>query len=176
MDVRDAGSPPVTTPADGSPDSRGGEQAARPAGVALTLLRNGGLHAAFPPVLPPAVFILPSSEQRPLLSFCGSPLSLHSILNLRWKVKEKERASLEAQMVKNLPAMQEMRAQPLAQEEPLEEEMTTPPSILAWRGPWPGGPGGLQSSGSRAKSRFEGLHHWYMLTLCYSAGYAHGLF
>ena len=84
--------------------------------------------------------------------------------------------SLVAQMVKNLPAMQEMRAQPLAQEEPLEEEMTTPPSILAWRGPWPGGPGGLQSRGSRAKSRFEGLHHWFMLTLCYSAGYAHGLF
>ena len=55
-------------------------------------------------------------------------------------------------MVKNLPAVQEMRAQPLAQEVPLEEEMTTPSSILAWRVPWIGGPGGLQSRGSRAKS------------------------
>ena len=43
------------------------------------------------------VLTLPSSEQCPLLSFCASPLSLHSILNLRWRVKEKERASLVAQ-------------------------------------------------------------------------------
>ena len=67
-------------------------------------------------------------------------------------MKEKERASLVARMVKNLPAVQEMRAQPLAQEVPLEEEMTTPSSILAWRVPWTGRPGGLQSRGSRAKS------------------------
>ena len=45
-------------------------------------------------------------------------------------MKEKERASLVAQMVKNLLAMQEMRAQTLAQEDPLEEEMTTPPVFL----------------------------------------------
>ena len=40
------------------------------------------------------------------------------------------------QTVKNLPAMQEIQVQPLGQEDPLEEEMTTHSSILAWRIPW----------------------------------------
>ena len=40
-----------------------------------------------------------------------------------------------AQMVKNLPAMQETWVQPLGWEEPLEEDMGTPLSILAWRIP-----------------------------------------
>ena len=44
-------------------------------------------------------------------------------------------ASLMAQMVKNLPAMQETWVQPLGWEEPLEEDMGTPLSILAWRIP-----------------------------------------
>ena len=43
--------------------------------------------------------------------------------------------SLVAQIVKRLPAMQETRVQSLGQEDPLEEEMTTPSSILAWRIP-----------------------------------------
>ena len=55
-------------------------------------------------------------------------------------------------MVKNLLAMQEMRAQTLAQEDPLEEEMTPPSSILAWRIPRTEEPGGLQSRESAAKS------------------------
>ena len=38
-----------------------------------------------------------------------------------------------AQMVKNLPAMQETRVRSLGWEEPLQEEMATHPSILAWR-------------------------------------------
>ena len=40
------------------------------------------------------------------------------------------------QSVKNLPAMQETRAQFLGQEDPLEKEMATHSSILAWRIPW----------------------------------------
>ena len=44
-----------------------------------------------------------------------------------------ERASLEAQTVKNLPAMQETRVPSLGGEDPLEEKMTTHYSILAWR-------------------------------------------
>ena len=40
------------------------------------------------------------------------------------------------QTVKNLPAMQEIQVQSLGQEDPLEEEMTTHSSILAWRIPW----------------------------------------
>ena len=44
-------------------------------------------------------------------------------------------ASLVAQTVKNLPAMQEAQVWSLGQEEPLEEEMATHSSILAWRIP-----------------------------------------
>ena len=54
-------------------------------------------------------------------------------------------ASLVTQMVKNLPAMQETEVQSLGQEDPLEEEMATRSSILAWRIPWTEEPGGLQS-------------------------------
>ena len=53
-----------------------------------------------------------------------------------------------AQLVKNLPAMQEMqetRVPALGQEDPLEKEMATHSSILACRVPWTGEPGGLQS-------------------------------
>ena len=55
--------------------------------------------------------------------------------------------SLIAQAVKNLPSMQEMWVQSLAQENPLEEEMATHSSILAWRILWTEEPGGLQSLG-----------------------------
>ena len=51
--------------------------------------------------------------------------------------------------VKNLPAMQEMHVQSLHWEDPLEEEMATHSSILAWRSPWTKVPGGLQSMGSQ---------------------------
>ena len=52
-----------------------------------------------------------------------------------------------AQMVKNLPAMQETLVQSLGQEDPLEKGMATHSSILAWRIPWTEEPGGLQSMG-----------------------------
>ena len=45
-------------------------------------------------------------------------------------------SSLAAQLVKNLPAMQEMWVQFLGQEDPLEREMATHSSILAWEIPW----------------------------------------
>ena len=48
-------------------------------------------------------------------------------------------------MVKNLPAAQENRVQPLVQEDPLEKEMATHSSILAWRIPRTEDPGRLQS-------------------------------
>ena len=52
--------------------------------------------------------------------------------------------SLVAQMVKNLPVVQETQIQPLGQEDPLEKGMATPSSILAWRILWTEDPGGLQ--------------------------------
>ena len=55
-------------------------------------------------------------------------------------------ASLVVQRLKRLPAMQETWFQSLGQEDPLEKEMATQSSILAWRIPWTEEPGRLQSS------------------------------
>ena len=57
-------------------------------------------------------------------------------------------ASLVAQTVKRLPAMQEARVQFLGREGPLEKEMAIHSSILAWRIPWTEETRGLQSRGS----------------------------
>ena len=53
--------------------------------------------------------------------------------------------SLVAQMVKNLPRMWETRIQSLGREDPLEKEMATHSSTLAWRIPWREEPDVLQS-------------------------------
>ena len=60
-----------------------------------------------------------------------------------------ELASLLAQSVKNLPSMQETGVLSLGQEDPLEKDMATHPSILAWEIPWVEEPGRLQSMGSQ---------------------------
>ena len=52
-----------------------------------------------------------------------------------------------AQTVKNLPAMWETQVQSLGRDDPLEKEMATHLSILAWEIPWTEEPGGLQSTG-----------------------------
>ena len=52
-----------------------------------------------------------------------------------------------AQTVKNPPAVRETGLQSLGQEDPLEKEMATHSSILAWKIPWTEDPGGLQSMG-----------------------------
>ena len=54
-----------------------------------------------------------------------------------------------AQIVKNLPAMQETWVQSLGQEDPLEKGLAIHSSILAWRTPRIEEPGGLQSTGSQ---------------------------
>ena len=58
-------------------------------------------------------------------------------------------ASVVAQTIKTLPAMQEIWVRSLSWEDPLEKRMATPCSILAWRIPWPEEPVGLQSMGSQ---------------------------
>ena len=58
-------------------------------------------------------------------------------------------ASLLDQLVKNLPAMQETQVQFLGWEDPLEKEMATHSSILAWTILWTEKPGRLQSMGSQ---------------------------
>ena len=68
-----------------------------------------------------------------------------------------------AQMVKNLPTMQETPVHSLDQEDPLEEEMVTPSSILPRRTPWTEEPGGLQSTGSQRVG-----HDWLSLSHTWS--------
>ena len=51
--------------------------------------------------------------------------------------------------VKHLPAVQEAQVQSLGWEDPLEKEMATHSSILAWKISWTEEPGGLQSMGSQ---------------------------
>ena len=64
-------------------------------------------------------------------------------------------ASLVVQLVKNPPAMQETLVRFLGREDPLEEEMTTHSSILAWEIPWTEEPGRVQSKG--LQKRWKGL-------------------
>ena len=65
------------------------------------------------------------------------------------------RATLVAQMVKNLPAIQETLVQSPGWEDPLEKELAPHSSILAWRILWTEEPGGVQSMGSQ-----RGGHNW----------------
>ena len=60
-----------------------------------------------------------------------------------------------AQMVKNLPAMQETQVQSLDLEDPLEKGIATHSSILAWRIPWTEEPDGLQIMGHRESDTTE---------------------
>ena len=65
-------------------------------------------------------------------------------------------------MVKNPPAVWKMQVRSLGQEDPLEKDMATHSSILAWEIPWTGEPGGLQSMGSQESDMTERLNHdWF---------------
>ena len=61
-------------------------------------------------------------------------------------------------MVKCLPAMQETRVRSLGWEDPLEKEMATHSSTLAWKIPWTEEPGKLQSMGRKELDTTEQLH------------------
>ena len=76
--------------------------------------------------------------------FCMTRFKIPKCRNLRFL-----RASLVAQRLKRLPAMREIWVRSLGQEDPLEKELATHPSILAWRIPWTEEPGRLQSMGSQ---------------------------
>ena len=81
------------------------------------------------------LFIISVKQSYRLLSLC--------IFYKIWLIG----ASLIAQLVKNLPAVQKTQGGSLGQEGPLEKEMATHSSILAWKIPWIEEPGGLQSMG-----------------------------
>ena len=77
-----------------------------------------------------------------------------------------------AQMVKNLPAVQETWVQSVGREDPLEKGMATHSGILAWRIPGTGEPGGLQSTGHKRVG-----HDWvtfpFTFALQYCVGFCH---
>ena len=71
--------------------------------------------------------------------------------------------SLVAQVVKNLPAAQDTQVQSLGWEDPLEKEMATHSSILAWRISWTEEPGRLQSLGLQ-RVKHDQATNSYLLT------------
>ena len=75
-------------------------------------------------------------------------------------------ASLVAQRLKHLPAMQETWVPSLGRKDPLEKEMATHSSILAWRIPWTEEPGGHSPQGCKELDMTEGTQHaWGILIL-----------
>ena len=79
----------------------------------------------------------------PIILLC-LVLSLYLVY---FRVLPSVRACLVAQTVKNLPAMPETWVRSLTGEDPLEKNMATHCSILAWKSPWTEEPGSLQSMG-----------------------------
>ena len=74
--------------------------------------------------------------------------------------------SLVAQMVKHLPAVQETRVWSLGWEDPLEKEMATHASTLAWKIPWTEEPGGLQVHGvAKSWTRLSDFTSLYRLSM-----------
>ena len=96
---------------------------------------------------------------KPLARLIKKQREKNKINNVDW-------ASLMAQLVKNLPAIQETQVWSLGWEDPLEEEMVTHSSVLAWKISWTEKPGGLQSSpkGHKESDLIEHLnthtHQW----------------
>ena len=78
--------------------------------------------------------------------FCKGLFTILFILVIMKKVP---RTSLVAQMVKRLSTMQETQVRALGWEDPLEKEMATHSSTLAWKIPWTEEPGRLQSMRSQ---------------------------
>ena len=93
-------------------------------------------------------------------SLTKMPLYTNSIweINLLWS----SRASLVAQLVKNLHAVQETQVWSLGGEDPLEKGMATHSNILAWRTPWTEESGGLQTTGSKRVG-----HDWLSYTFSF---------
>ena len=73
-------------------------------------------------------------------------------------------SSLVAQTVEHLPAMWETQVRSLSQKDPLEKELATHSSILAWKIPWTEEPGGLQSMGSQ-RVGLDWHYYYYWLFL-----------
>ena len=87
----------------------------------------------------------------------GQPGFEHSLIS-EFMILRNYTASLVAQRLKRLPAMWETWVRSLGREDPLEKEMATHSSILAWRIPWMEELGGPQSMGRKESDTTERLH------------------
>ena len=86
---------------------------------------------------------------------------------MKRKKKKWKGVSLVSQTVNNLPAMWETLVWPLGREDPLQKEIITHFSILAWRIPWREELGGLQSMGSqRVGHDWATELNWYVKEVC----------
>ena len=77
-------------------------------------------------------------------------------------------ASLVAQIVKNLPAIQETQVQSLGWDDPLEKKMATYSLILAWRIPWTEEPGGLHGV-TKSWAGLNDYQHFFFFSFILSA-------
>ena len=85
----------------------------------------------------------------------------HEILFHKYHIDITE-ASLVAQMVMRLPTMRETLVQSLGWEDPLEKEMATHSSTLAWKIPWTEEPGSYSPWGRKESDTTEQLHFTYV--------------
>ena len=84
------------------------------------------------------------------------------------------RASQIAPVVKNSPAMQKTQVSSLGEEDPLEKEMTTHSSVLAWEVPWTAETNGLQSMGSQKSQTWLSTHaHMHIHTHARTRAHTH---
>ena len=102
----------------------------------------------------PSVLFRPVPAQRDY-----SRLYFHWSADCFRELPIKPGASLIAQLVKNLSAMQETWVRSLGGDYPLEKGMATHSSILAWKIPWTEEPGGIQSMGSPDSDTIYRLNH-----------------
>ena len=82
-------------------------------------------------------------------------------------------ASLEAQLVKSLPAVQETGVQSLGCEGPLEKKVATNSSILAWKIPWMENPGRLQVTGIAKDRTQRSDFTFHLMGITFELQYAH---
>ena len=100
------------------------------------------------------------------LQSMGSQRVGHDWATDTYLTRSSSHSSLVAQRVKHLPAMQETWVRSLGQEDPLEKEMATHSSTLAWKIPWTEKPGRLQSMGSQSRTRLSDFTSSHSKTHC----------
>ena len=94
-----------------------------------------------------------AKSTRPRADCCRKEVESEAIEGVSW-----------AQRLKRLPAMRETWVRSLGWEDPLEKEMATHSSTLAWKIPWIEQPGGLQFTGSAESNKTERFHFHFHLT------------